>query len=88
MGNPNILGITGQLICYTLVVWATSFGIDEYGREVMSDNVVDAQQRTDMVREMLQELLYLVDLHGVLRKPSWDGARLLLLLLPLAQGNH
>lgn len=54
----------------------------------MSDNVVDAQQRTDMVREMLQELLYLVDLHGVLRKPSWDGARLLLLLLPLAQGNH
>ena len=84
--NPSNLGIIGQLTCSTLVVWAASFGIDEYGREIISDSIVDVQQRTELVRDMLHELLYLVDLHGVLRKPSWDGARLLLLLLPLVQG--
>jgi hypothetical protein len=32
---------------------------------------------------MLQEVLHFVDQHGILRKPSWDGVRALLLLSPL-----
>jgi hypothetical protein len=35
---------------------------------------------------MVKEILTLVDLHGLLRSPSWDGVRVLLLLLPLTHG--
>ena len=48
---------------------------------------MDTRRRKERINEMLQEILYLVDLHGVLRKASWDGVRLLLLLLPLTQGR-
>lgn len=85
LSNPNALSIPGQLICLVLVIWAASFGVDEYGREDMLEGVADSQPRPELVRDMLQELLYLIDIHGVLRKPSWDGVRLLFLLLPLTQ---
>ena len=39
------------------------------------------------INDMLQEMLYLVDVHGILRRPTWDGVKLLLLLLPLTQGS-
>jgi hypothetical protein len=35
---------------------------------------------------MTHELLHLVDLHGIMRKPTWDGVRVLLLIWPLTQG--
>lgn len=70
-----------------LVVWAASFGINEYGVEDPQDTPADIWQRKEHINEMLQELLYLIDLHGVVRKASWDGVRLLLLLLPLTQGK-
>lgn len=88
LSNPNALSIPGQLICLVLVIWAASFGVDEYGREDMLEGVADSQPRPELVRDMLQELLYLIDIHGVLRKPSWDGVRLLFLLLPLTQGMY
>ncbi|KAI0079977.1 hypothetical protein K474DRAFT_438548 [Panus rudis PR-1116 ss-1] len=84
-GNPAALSSPAQMISMALVVWAASFGVDEYGREDISENSTDLHQRMETVKEMLQELLYLIDLHGILRKPSWDGVRLLLLVLPLAQ---
>ncbi|TFK76606.1 hypothetical protein BDN72DRAFT_831189 [Pluteus cervinus] len=40
------------------------------------------KERTDA---MVRELLELVDFYGVLRKPTWDGVRLLLLLIPLVE---
>ena len=46
----------------------------------------DLQQRKERVNEMLHELLYLIDIHGILRKPSWDGVRALLLTMPLTEG--
>lgn len=70
-----------------LVVWAASFGLNEYGLEDSQELSVDIRQRKEHVNEMLQELLYLIDLHGILRKASWDGVRLLLLLQPLTQGR-
>ena len=70
-----------------LVVWAASFGLNEYGLEDSQEPSVDIRQRKEHVNEMLQELLYLIDLHGILRKASWDGVRLLLLLQPLTQGR-
>ncbi|KAI6019678.1 hypothetical protein F5J12DRAFT_904105 [Pisolithus orientalis] len=35
---------------------------------------------------MTREILALVDTHGILRRPSWDGVRVMLLLLPLTKG--
>lgn len=43
----------------------------------------ERRTRTD---GMVKELLHLIDLHGVLRKPTWDGVRVLLLVWPLTHG--
>ena len=36
---------------------------------------------------MLQEILELIDFHGIIRKPTFDGVRILLLTLPLMEGT-
>lgn len=38
------------------------------------------------VERMIKEILNLIDIHALLRRPTWDGARVLLLILPLTQG--
>ena len=87
-GKTDSLSVAGQLIAMTLVVWAASFGLNEAGMEDLQLDVGDTRSRKETINEMLQELLYLVDLHGILRKACWDGVRLLLLLLPLTQGVY
>jgi len=42
-------------------------------------------ERKAKTNEMLKEMLYLIDVHGVLRSPTWDGVRTLLIILPLTQ---
>lgn len=69
------------------MVWAASFGVNEYGVEELYDDSVDPRRRRDRVNEMVREILYLIDIHGILRKPSWDGIRALLLISPLTQGE-
>ena len=86
-GTSDCLQFPGQLIALVLVVWAASYGLDESGEEVPELRNEDIQQRKDRVNEMLVELLYLVDIHSILRKPSWDGVRALLLMLPLTEGS-
>jgi hypothetical protein len=52
------------------------------------DHEASARVRTERkakTNEMLKEILYLIDVHGILRKPTWDGVRLLLMILPLTQ---
>jgi hypothetical protein len=44
--------------------------------------------RKDRTEAMLREVLELVDLHAVMRRPSWDGVRVLLLILPLLEDVH
>lgn len=36
----------------------------------------------------VREILELIDAHGILRRPTLDGVRLLLLLLPLLEGER
>ncbi|KAI0705833.1 hypothetical protein BC835DRAFT_1445328 [Cytidiella melzeri] len=84
-GNNEALTAAAHLIAMTLVVWAATFGLNEAGVEDNQHDVGDIRSRKEYINDMLQELLYLVDLRGVLRKASWDGVRLLLLLLPLTQ---
>jgi hypothetical protein len=97
----SILSIEGQLLAKVLVVWAASFGVDEFGVEIPPCSSADIitnwrldarsddterrvrRERTDT---MTHELLRLVDLHGILRKPTWDGVRVLLLVWPLTAG--
>lgn len=85
-GNCNALGIPGQLIAMLLAVWAASFGVNEYGIEELHHNEAVIRNRREATNEMAREMLYLIDIHGILRKPTWDGVRALHLLLPLTQG--
>lgn len=41
------------------------------------------KETTDL---MIREVLELIDSYGVLRRPTWDGVRVLLLLIPLIDG--
>nr|VWO98786.1 cAMP-dependent protein kinase catalytic subunit [Ganoderma boninense] len=84
-GTSDCLQFPGQLIALALVVWAASYGVNEAGEEVAELADEDFQQRKERVNEMLFELLYLIDIHGLLRKPSWDGVRALLLTMPLTE---
>jgi hypothetical protein len=109
-GKSDSLGITGRLLAMALVVWASSFGIDENGQPLdpLEDHIYQYQEhkvdihdqfdtdasaklrteRRTRTNEMVKEMLYLIDVHGILRKPSWDGVRILLMILPLAQGKR
>src|SRR6266404_3198564 len=70
-----------------LAVWAASFGVNEYGIEELHHGEAVIRNRRDITNDMVQEMLYLIDVHGILRKPTWDGVRALHLLLPLTQGR-
>lgn len=85
-GNTDALGTTGQLICMVLAAWATSFGINESGDPDMLSGHHAIRRRKERTNIMLRELLHLVDLHSLLRKPTWDGVRALLLIMPLTEG--
>ncbi|KAH9998171.1 hypothetical protein BJV74DRAFT_825872 [Russula compacta] len=84
-GNCNALGIPGQLIAMLLAIWAASFGVNEYGIEEQHHSEAVIRSRREATNEMVREMLYLIDIHGILRKPTWDGVRALHLLLPLTQ---
>jgi hypothetical protein len=85
-GNCNALVMAGQLIAMLLAVWAASFGVNEYGIEELHQGEAVIRNRREATNEMVQEMLLLIDIHGILRKPTWDGVRALHLLLPLTQG--
>jgi hypothetical protein len=96
-GSANALSPAGQLIASILVIWGASFGVNEYGREeenaaaepqspsaIPSDDAVRKRRdRKDLTNRMLGQVLKTIDAYGILRKPSWDGVRALLLTLPL-----
>lgn len=44
------------------------------------------KRRKDRCNAMLKEILDLVDRMGILRRPTWDGVRVLLLIMPLTEG--
>lgn len=100
-GNDQI-SIERKLLAMVVLAWAASFGIDEYGITVNSANMPSTSMGglTSQSRSSFREaqrmrtdtlvggILSLVDTHGLLRNPTWDGARLLLLVWPLTQGTQ
>jgi hypothetical protein len=47
----------------------------------------DRQTRFEKMRVAVDVILEEIDACGILRKPTWDGVRVLLLLLPLTEGE-
>jgi hypothetical protein len=45
------------------------------------------QKTKEKFDQMVQQILDLIDYHGIMRRPSLDGVRALLLLLPLLEGS-
>lgn len=92
-GQPNALGPIGMVIASVLVTWAASYGIDEYGKEedpLPRDGpelLAAVKKRREICNEMVRELLGRIDALGLLRRPSWDGVRVLLLIMPLTEGR-
>lgn len=77
------------LISKVLLAWATSFGHDEYGREVINVDVDERAiltDRKDNLNAIVADVLATVDRTGVLRRVTWDGTRAVLLLVPLTKG--
>ncbi|KAG8994512.1 hypothetical protein FRB94_009831 [Tulasnella sp. JGI-2019a] len=77
-----------QLINHTLMAWATSFGLDEHGCGVVNVDVGEGaivKRRREASNALVRQCLKMVDCMGVLRKMSFDGARAVLLLMPLAK---
>ena len=87
-GTTDSLDVPGRLVAMSLVVWAASFGHDEEGNVDPSFDQkgwrLSAKSRTN---NMVKELLYLIDSYGIIRKPTWDGLVVLLIILPLTKGN-
>lgn len=103
------IGADGAILAMLLVVWASSFGLDERGLPIQDSEDTYPQEyiensrhtrrsnsntvrpadstRKDSTDLMLREVLDAVDLHGLMRRPTWDGVRVLLLLLPLLEGK-
>ncbi|KAJ7443856.1 hypothetical protein FB451DRAFT_1149544 [Mycena latifolia] len=74
----------GKILMLVLLVWAASFGIDEYGLPE-NDELSTVGERKHKIEEMIHEVLVLIDSHAIMRKPTWDGMRVLLLILPLLE---
>lgn len=120
--GTQTFGHEAGLIATLLVVWATSFGVDERGiaqdgdsdiadsplSEPTNERPVPApggdprssgvknseitterkrRERKERTDAMIREVLELIDFHGVMRRPTWDGVRVLLLILPLLEGG-
>jgi hypothetical protein len=47
----------------------------------------DRQRRLERLYPIVRTILREVDDCGILRRPSWDGVRVLLLILPLTEGK-
>ncbi|ORX36756.1 hypothetical protein BD324DRAFT_466027 [Kockovaella imperatae] len=86
---------SGPLLNRVLYAWAISLGYDENGRQISDDLLtplessiddsveLSRQNRTENLKLVLEIILKQVDRGGVLRRPQWDNARALLLLVPL-----
>lgn len=81
------LSAEGQLLAKVLVVWAAAYGVDEAGTEQPQNSNQDVQKRRLRVKSMIEEVTNFIDSLSLLRKPSWDGVRCLLMTLPLTEGE-
>lgn len=84
--NHSDLSIAETSLATSVIIKREDGGPSELTntRNIVSERRNERKSRTDA---MLREIIELVDLYGVLRRPSLDGVRALLLLLPLMEGS-
>jgi hypothetical protein len=85
-GNETVLGPEGRLVASVLVIWAITFALDEAGLPARHLSMQDASTRKETCNKAISQALHYIDYHGILRRPTWDGVRALLLLFPLTEG--
>ncbi|KAK7049266.1 hypothetical protein VNI00_005867 [Paramarasmius palmivorus] len=78
--GSHTLTAQAGLISMLLVVWAASYGLDEQG---LPSEDSSRRSRRERTQTMLREVLEFIDIHAIMRSPSWDGLRVLFLILPL-----
>ena len=92
--NLIVVSIERQVLAMVLVAWAASFGLNERGAAAdpaapryagLYDVRLEGDGHAMRTDALVSGILSLVDTHGLLRNPTWDGVRLLLLLWPLTQ---
>ena len=71
-GNADALGTNGQLLCMVIATWAASFGVNEMGEPDHTAGQQAIRARRDRTNMMVRELLQLIDLYGLLRRPSCE----------------
>ncbi|GAW06275.1 fungal zn -cys binuclear cluster domain protein [Lentinula edodes] len=52
------------------------------------DEINVRRVRKERSEAMLREVLELVDIHAIMRRPTWDGVKVLMLILPLLEDEH
>jgi hypothetical protein len=61
-------------------------GSEEAERQAVANAAARKKKRRVRVTEMVKEILEGVDSLALLRRPTWDGVRVLMLLMPLTEG--
>ncbi|KAH7104806.1 hypothetical protein BKA62DRAFT_480116 [Auriculariales sp. MPI-PUGE-AT-0066] len=86
-GNRDALSREMELISKGIVAWAASYGVDTRGQEEPHTGPNDVHLRKMNTENMLREILHLIDVYSIFRKPSWDGVRAVLLVMPLTEDH-
>lgn len=60
---------------------------DESSEQAVADAAARKKRRRLRVTEMVKEILQGVDQLALLRRPTWDGVRVLMLVMPLTEGE-
>ena len=71
-GGAEALSSNGQLLCMVIATWAASFGVNEQGEPEHATGPHVVRARRERTNMMVRELLQLIDLYGLLRRPSCE----------------
>ncbi|KAH7107759.1 hypothetical protein BKA62DRAFT_146090 [Auriculariales sp. MPI-PUGE-AT-0066] len=85
-GDETALSRESQLIGKVIVAWATSYGVDTRGQPEPHTGSQDIERRKSRTVTVIREILRLIDLYSILRRPTWDGVRVVLFTMPLTEG--
>lgn len=90
------MGPEGAILCHVLFSWAASYGVNERGELDVPEggggaDETERETQREMRRRNTQSAIRIVlkeiDEAAIMRKPSWDGVRCMLMVLPLTEGE-
>lgn len=90
------MGPEGAILCHVLYCWAASYGVNERGELDVpegggtaneGEREVHREIRRRNTQSAIRVVLKEIDDAAIMRRPTWDGVRCLLLVLPLTEGG-